>query len=540
MSQSIARYDYIIVGGGSAGAVLAARLSQKKDCTVCLLEAGQADKNPLIHIPFGLAFLSRVRSLNWGYSTQPQSHLNNRSLFWPRGKTLGGSSAINAMCYIRGQHSDYDDWEAQGAEGWSYDAVLPWFKKAEGFEGGASELHGAKGPLKVEALRHVDPLSSAFTRSGKDVGLPVIPDFNAHDRYGLGLYHVTQSQGERCSTSRAYLKPVRTRANLTILTGAHALKIILEKNRAVGVRVAQGDGNFDLYCNDEVIVSAGAINSPHLLMLSGIGPDSVLRHHKIQVNQALEGVGRNLQDHLDVIIQCQGRTRHGYALAPAKVGTYFRAAWQYVFKRKGLLSSNIAEAGGFACSSGASPDKPNLQFHFLPAILKDHGRQNVFGYGYGLHVCNLYPRSRGTVSLQSADPAVPPLIDPAYLSDEADLKVLTDGVKLARQLLRSEQMRPFFKTELLPGEEVEDDEALTRFIRQYAETIYHPAGTCKMGAPNDPMAVLDPQFRVYGTEGLRVVDASAMPTLVGGNTNAPVVMMAERAAAFIHDLPTPA
>ena len=540
MALSRQQFDYIIVGGGSAGAVLAARLSQRQSCNVCLIEAGKPDKNPFIHIPFGLSVLSRITSLNWGYSTQPQSALNNRCLFWPRGKTLGGSSAINAMCYIRGQDSDYDDWVKQGAAGWSFDEVLPWFKKAEKFEHGASQRHGSDGPLSVESLRHVDPLSEAFVKSGADEGLAKLEDFNLASRCGLGLYHVTQSGGQRCSTAKAYLKPVLQRPNLTIVTGAHVEKINIESGIATGVVINFEGEVHTLQSREEVIVSAGAINSPHLLMLSGIGPEDALKRHRIPVIKALPGVGKNLQDHLDVIVQCRGKTRHGYALAPGKLLSYVKSAWQYAVGRNGMLSSNIAEAGGFACSSIASSDKPDLQFHFLPAILKDHGRQNALGYGYGLHVCNLYPQSRGSITLQSADPAAPPLIDPAYLSSPKDMQTLLEGLKMARRLLHSETMSPFLKHELLPGEDVHDDEALIQFIRQYAETIYHPAGTCKMGAQDDEMAVLDSQFRVYGIEGLRVVDASAMPTLVGGNTNAPVVMMAERAAVFIHEMPTPA
>ncbi len=540
MALSKKQFDYIIVGGGSAGAVLAARLSQKQSCNVCLIEAGKPDKSPFIHIPFGLSVLSRITSLNWGYITQPQSGLNNRCLFWPRGKTLGGSSAINAMCYIRGQDTDYDNWVEQGATGWSFEDVLPWFKKAEKFEHGASLRHGSEGPLSVESLRHVDPLSEAFVQSGAEEELPALTDFNLASRCGLGLYHVTQSGGQRCSTSKAYLKPVLARPNLTIMTGAHVEKIVIESGRATGVVTKYEGGVYTLQARQEVIISAGAINTPHLLMLSGIGPEDELRRHNIPVVKASAGVGRNLQDHLDVIVQCRGKTRHGYALAPGKIASYLRAAWQYAVGRKGMLSSNIAEAGGFACSSATTEDKPDLQFHFLPAILKDHGRQNALGYGYGLHVCNLYPESRGAVTLQSADPSAAPLIDPAYLSAPKDIQVLLEGLKMARRLLRSEAMAPFLKYELLPGEDVHDDDALIRFIRQYAETIYHPAGTCKMGAPDDEMAVLDPQFRVYGIDRLRVVDASAMPMLVGGNTNAPVVMMAERAAAFIHNLPTPA
>lgn len=526
-------FDYIIVGAGSAGAVLAARLSQDPDIQVAVLEAGRQDSNPFIHIPFGLAVLSRFSALNWGYSTEPQQALNNRCLFWPRGKTLGGSSAINAMCYIRGQASDYDDWEAAGAKGWSYADVLPWFRHAECFYAGADQFHGDSGPLRVEQLRYAEPMSHAFVACASHVGLAQREDFNRLERSGLGLYHVTQVNGQRCSSAKAYLSGLQGRANLTLYTETEAGPLILDNSRVNGITLTHQGKPLTLNARREVILCAGAINSPHLLLRSGIGPAKDLQAAGVTVKHHLPGVGQNLQDHLDIIVQCKAQRPHGYALAAGKLPAYIAAAWQYLRGRQGLLSSNIAEAGGFACSSLAPEDKPDLQFHFIPAILNDHGRQNSLGYGFGLHVCNLYPRSRGQITLNPAEPAAAPLIDPNYLSHPDDLRIMLDGLALARQIVHAKPMADYLHREVLPGEDVQDESALVQFIRARAETIYHPVGTCKMGAAEDPTAVLDAQFKVFGVAGLRVVDASAMPGLIGGNTNAPVIMMAERAAQFI-------
>lgn len=526
-------FDYIIVGAGSAGAVLAARLSADPAITVCLIEAGKCDKHPLIHIPFGLAGLSRVTNLNWGYTTAPQTALNDRELFWPRGKTLGGSSSINAMCYIRGQYSDYDDWVRAGAIGWGAKDVIPWFKKAENFAGEADEYHGHGGPLQVNSLRHVDPLSRRFVAAAREVGLPQCNDFNRAHREGLGLYHVTQSQGQRCSSAKAYLGGITGRVNLVIKTQVLVEKILIKAGAAAGVQLRSSGTSEQILARSETIVCAGAINSPQLLMLSGIGPKQELQRHGIALVAEAPGVGQNLQDHLDVILQCASAGRHGYAVTPAALPTFFHAALAYAFRRNGPFSSNIAEAGGFACSATASPGKPDLQFHFLPARLNDHGRRTTFGYGFGLHVCNLYPKSRGEIRLYSSHPADPPIIDPRYLSHPADLPVMLDGLRMARQILHSEALAPCLKKEVLPGMERTSDSALTEFIREYSETIYHPVGTCKIGRPDDSWAVVDPELKVIKVKRLRVVDASVMPSIIGGNTHAAVVMIAERAACFI-------
>lgn len=533
MSEEQKSYDYIIVGGGSAGAVLATRLSENPALDILLLEAGARDTNPLIHIPFGLSLLSRFEGIGWGYHTAPQKEMYDRELFWPRGKTLGGSSSVNAMCYIRGQQEDYDRWaNEEGATGWSFNDVLPYFKRSENFEDGPDEFHGTGGPLNVSKLRHTSVLSDAFVNAASYAGYQQRDDFNRDDREGIGYYHVTQADGQRCSTAKGYLTQAKHRHNLTVLTKVACEKVLLKDGRATGVQVREKGAVNRYFARGEVILCGGAINSPQLLMLSGIGPRTELEDKGIYVHCDLPGVGQNLQDHLDAIVQYTCKAREGYAVAVGALPSYIKASVDYAVKRQGIFSSNIAEAGGFVSSSLATHG-PDIQFHFLPAILNDHGRQLAFGYGYGLHVCCLYPKSRGTITLQSNHPADQALIDPNYLSASEDQQVMIEGVRIARKLLSAPDFDKFEGSELYPGEQAQTDEEILEFLRERAETIYHPIGTCKMGADDDPMAVVDNQLRVRGVTGLRVVDASVMPSLIGGNTNAPTIMIAERAADFI-------
>lgn len=533
MHIPVEQYDYIIVGGGSAGATLAARLCENPLVTVCLIEAGPKDTNPLIHIPFGLSLLSRVDSLGWGYFTEPQESLYERELFWPRGKTLGGSSSVNAMCYIRGDKQDYDRWQEQGAKGWDFASVLPYFKKSEHFYGGADDYHGSGGPLQVNKLRHTDELSDCFVKAASAVGLSQVNDFNREQREGLGLFDVTQVNGQRCSSAKAYLSVAKMRQNLTIKVNTMAERVLLKNRQAIGVQIRDKKGRAQrVMASSEVVLSGGAINSPHLLMLSGIGPKDELQEKGIHVQLDLPGVGQNLQDHLDTIVQYKTDKKAGYAMAWQAIPSYILAAAKYAFKRQGLLSSNIAEAGGFVKSSLAT-QCPDIQFHFLPAILQDHGREFAFGYGYGLHVCALYPKSRGRLTLQSNHPADHPLIDPRYLTHDDDWQVMIEGIRLAKQLLDCEAFAEF--NGKLADEEADltTDDGIKEYIRHHAETIYHPIGTCKIGEQTDPMAVVDAQLRVHGVNKLRVVDASVMPSIIGGNTNAATIMIAERAADFI-------
>ena len=533
MSKSYqTEFDFIVVGAGSSGAALAARLSENSKFRVCLIEAGGKDRNPLIHIPFGLSLLARVTSINWNFTTTPQSELNNRELYWPRGKTLGGSSSINAMCYIRGAKQDYDQWSEMGASGWDWQSVLPYFKKSEKQQHGADEYHGDQGLLNVNDLRHTNRLSKSFVKAAEQAGEKAIRDFNGGDREGVGFYQVTQQAGQRCSSAKAYLSTAIERENFTLITNAFVEKVIIEKGQACGVLLKQKGQFVSLKAAKEVIVSGGAINSPQILMLSGIGPEAHLAEHGIKAIVDLPGVGQNLQDHLDAIVQHRCRAKEGYAVALGAAPMYIKSIFQYLFARKGMLTSNIAEAGGFVKTRHAK-NLADIQYHFLPAIMVNHGRDLAFGYGYGVHVGCLYPKSRGEIRLQSNNPEAPPLIDPRYLSNDYDKKIMVEGVRKAREILAAKEFSRYNSTEVSPGFDVETDEEILEFLRKSSETIYHPVGTCKMGQADDPSTVVDPELRVKGVNGLRVVDASVMPTLIGGNTNAPSIMIGEKAADLI-------
>lgn len=523
-----AAYDFIIIGAGSAGCVLANRLSADPSRRVLLLEAGGRDVNPLIHMPAGIARLVHNRRINWNYSTEPEPALNGRRLYWPRGKVLGGSSSINAMCYVRGQPQDYDDWHSGGAAGWGYEHVLPYFRRSERQQRGASLYHGADGALAVEDLRSRNPLTDKFVAAGVAVGLPLNDDFNGARQEGVGHYQVTQRAGRRCSASVAYLAPVRSRPNLRVATNSLVARVLIERGRATAVEYRRNGRSCVARCDSEILLCAGAVNSPQLLMLSGIGPADHLRELGIRVAADLPGVGANLQDHLDVCTLYKSTRSVTYdfnALQEAGV------ALRYLLSRRGPGVSNVAEAGAFLRSSHAADGRPDIQLHFVPAQLDDHGRHRLPGHGFTLHACYLRPRSRGRIRLRSARCDEAPLIFANYLQESGDLAVLLEAVRRCRDIVRSVHFDACRGAEIFPGAHAHDDAALTQFIREKAETIYHPVGSCRMG--NDAYAVVDAALRVHGISGLRVVDASIMPTIVSGNTNAPTIMIAEKAADLV-------
>ena len=522
-------FDYIIIGAGSAGCVLANRLSEDPSVKVLLLEAGPRDWHPFIHMPAGLAKLVNQKGVNWDYNTAAEPHLNNRTLWWPRGKVLGGSSSINAMCYIRGVAGDYDDWAAQGANGWHWDNVLPYFRKSEANSRGADAFHGGDGPLGVADHRYTNPLSQVFIDAGQQIGLAHNRDFNGAVQDGVGFYQVTQRDGARCSAAVAYLNPTRQRPNLTVHTGAQVSRITFDGHRANGVTYVMGGKACHQAAAREVIVSGGAINSPQLLMLSGIGPADELRRLGIDVVADRAGVGANLQDHLDICTLFHSTERVTYD----RVGDLKIAFDYYLRGHSGPGTSNVAEAGGFARSPLAPDDRADIQFHFVPAMLDDHGRNRLPGDGYTLHACFLRPRSRGRVSLASNRAGDKARIEANYLGDEEgfDLKMMLECAKISRELLAQKAFDRYRGAPIFPARTDLSDSDLIDFIRAKAETVYHPVGTCRMGSDAD--AVVDPSLRVNGVEGLRVIDASVMPCLPGGNTNAPTIMIAERAADLI-------
>ena len=525
-------FDYVIVGGGSAGCVLARRLSETPDVTVCLLEAGPPDRHPLIHMPMGILWLMRSRVLNWNLYTQAEVELGGRRLFWPRGRTLGGSSSSNAMCYLRGHPADYDAWAALGNEAWSYADVLPYFRRSEHQERGASEYHGTDGPLNVADLRSPSRLTPVFITAGQQAGLPYNIDFNGESPEGVGPFQVTQKDGRRCSTARAYLQPARDNPNLTVITGAQVSGVQLENRQARGVEYRRDGRQEVVSARREVILAAGAIESPKLLMLSGLGDGTHLQSMGIETRHHLPGVGQNLQDHLDVILVQACTQAISYGITWRTVLRGGLELIRYQFAGRGMFTTNGAE-GCAVARSAPEEALPDLQFHFTPGKLRNHGRDLGFlcGEGYSLHVCNLRPKSRGEIRLATPDPFAKAEIRANYLSHPEDIEHLLRGVKLGRLILGATAFDACRGAEIVPGDTVQSDEALRQFIRDKAESIYHPVGTCKMG--NDPLAVVDDRLRVHGLSGLRVVDASIMPLLVGGNTNAPTVMIAEKAADMI-------
>jgi choline dehydrogenase-like flavoprotein len=526
-------FDYIVVGGGSGGCVLAARLSEDPAVRVALLEAGGANSGILNRVPTGaVVHISRRNACNWAFSTVPQPGLGGRVGYQPRGRGLGGSSAINAMVYLRGQREDYDGWAADGATGWSWQEVLPYFLKSENNERGASAWHGAGGPLNVADLRSPHPFAARFIEAAAQAGLPRNDDFNGATQEGAGFYQVTQKNGERWSVARAYLDPARGRPNLHIETGAIATRILFDGRRAIGVEFDQGGALKTLRARREVLVAAGALQSPQLLMVSGIGPGADLQSLGIEVRADLP-VGRNLHDHLDVIINRRVDDTDLLGLSPVGAWKLMKAIRRWQRERRGVLTSNFAEAGGFVRTL-PQLTRPDVQLHFVIGMVDNHSRTLHLGHGMSCHSCALRPKSRGQVTLASRDAREAPRIDPGFLSDPDDLETMVRGFKLVRRIFAQPAFAPFGggdPSRELYFSEVRSDDEIRAAIRARADTIYHPVGTCRMGS--DERAVVDPQLRVRGIDGLRVVDASVIPSLVSGNTNAPVVMLAERAVELI-------
>ncbi len=522
-------FDYVIVGGGSAGCVLAARLSEDPAVRVCLVEAGAHDDSILVKVPLGAGLMVPTRIRNWAFQTVPQAGLGGRRGYQPRGKTLGGSSSINAMIYMRGHASDYDDWAVQGAAGWSWNEVLPYFRRAENNERGASPLHATGGPLNVADLRSPNPFARLFVEAAKHAGLPANADFNGSEQEGVGFYQVTQKNGERWNAARAYLHPAMQRPNLAVLTDTTALRILLTEKRAMGLEVERGGKRQTLRASREVVVSAGAFQSPQLLMCSGIGPAEHLRERGIEVLCDSPEVGANLQDHLDYVINRRAASTDLLGLSLPGSVRLVKEILRWRRERRGMLTSNFAEAGGFVRTEPGLP-QPDLQLHFVIGMVDNHARTMHLGHGFSCHVCVLRPKSRGSVRVSGADMREPPVIDPQFLSAPEDLAGMVRGFKLVRRILDAPPFAPFEAQELYTAD-VHTDAEIEAAIRARADTIYHPVGTCRMGS--DERSVLDPQLRVRGVEGVRVVDCSVMPALIGGNTNAPAIMIGEKAADMI-------
>ncbi|MCP3473127.1 choline dehydrogenase [Bradyrhizobium sp. CCGUVB1N3] len=523
-------FDFVVIGAGSGGCAVAGRLSEDAQTSVALLDAGGRCDNWVVTTPGALVLMVAGTVNNWAFNTVPQKGLNGRIGYQPRGKGLGGSSAINAMVYIRGHRWDYDHWASLGNAGWAYADVLPYFKRSEDNADFGDEYHGKGGPLAVNRLRSGNPVQQTFLQAAQEAQFRIREDFNAEDHEGLGIYQVTQKNGERWSAARAYVHPhMNRRANLRVETQAHATRILFEGKRAVGVEYRQGKELKQLRARREVILAAGAFQSPHLLMLSGVGDAASLSKHGIANVHHLPSVGQNLQDHPDFIFGYTSDNPNFAGISLKGMPRLIRAILQYRKERRGPLTSNFAECGGFL-KTRPDLDIPDIQLHFGMAMVDDHGRKRHAGTGFSCHVCLLRPKSRGSVTLASSDAMQAPLIDPNFLGEEEDLEAMVAGFKTTRRLMEAPALRALQQKDVFTAD-VRTDDDIRNILRARVDTVYHPVGTCKMGI--DALAVVDPKLRVHGLEALRVVDASIMPTLIGGNTNAPTIMIGEKAADMI-------
>ena len=531
--MSHSEFDYVVVGGGSAGCCVAGRLSEDAHHTVCLLEAGGPDDSVFVRAPLGFAATASLNINSWGYNTIPQAGFKGRLGFQPRGKVMGGSSSVNAMVYTRGNPHDYNTWSSLGNAGWSYQDVLPYFKKSEHNECfGANAYRGVGGPLNVSYLRSPSPINQAFIQACNEQGIPFNPDYNGATQFGVSPGQVTQKGGERWNAARAYIDPHRHQDNLHIISHAHATQVMMDGKRAVGIRYMVKGVQHEVRARKEVILSGGAFGSPQLLMLSGIGPALHLQDMGIPLVHELPGVGQNLQDHVTtVLIYKTQKINHAMGFSLKGTWNMLKAMWEWRTQRTGWITSNVSETQGFVSTEG-NTDYPNIQLALCTGIVDDHARKMHMGHGYTLHVTLMRPKSRGSVTLASRNPTDKPLIDPAFFKHQEDLQTMMQATQMGLRIMESKGLDPY-RSEMLYPLNAQDPAQIEAFLRDHSDTEYHPVGTCKMGPAQDPMAVVDAELRVHGLQGLRVIDASVMPNLVSGNTNAPTIMIAEKGADFI-------